>query len=245
VNEALDQYELGQASWTLYHFLWDEFADWYVELAKPRLRENPRLVREVLLAVLEGSLRLAHPFLPFITEEIWQSLPCARQGEALIVAPYPGAFPELRDQDAETRMSDVIEVSTTIRRLKADLGVPQKVVDVALLGDGRLEVPYIEQSARARVTTDRPEGAATTALAAGVEIAIAVAGLVDVEAEKARAEKELAAIDKEAAGLRGRLSNEQFTARAPAEVVDKARQQLSDLQDRKAKLEERLRSFGA
>ncbi|MCC2668874.1 MAG: valine--tRNA ligase, partial [Armatimonadetes bacterium] len=244
VNDALDRYALGEAAWTLYHFLWDELADWYLELAKPRLRsDDPTLIREMLTAVLEASLRLAHPFLPFITEEIWQSLPVTSDESALMVQSYPGAHAELRSEAAEAGMAAVMEVTRAIRNLKAELGVPNQAVDAAILGDGELNLAYVEQRSRARITRERPEGPAATALASGFEIAIAVAGLVDVEAEKTRLGKELETIGKELAGVEGRLSNESFTSRAPAEIVEKTQKQAEDLRARRELVQERLRLF--
>src|SRR5262249_34848605 len=158
---ALDRYDLGEASWALYHFVWDELADWYVELAKPRLRsEDPRVVREVLLAALEGTLRLAHPFLPFITEEIWQALPGSAEESALMVQPYPSAHAELRDADSEARMERVMEVTRAIRNLKAELGVPGKAVEISIQGAEGLETRYVEQAARVTFTQKRPDGPA-------------------------------------------------------------------------------------
>lgn len=245
VNDALDRYALGEASWKLYHFLWDELADWYLELAKPRLRsEDPTLIREMLLAVLEASLRLAHPFLPFITEEIWSSLPSSSAESALIVQAYPGAYPALEDSAAEAEMEAVMEVTRAIRNLKAELGVPQQAVDVAILGESSLNLGYVEQRARARITRERPEGPASTAVAAGLEIAIAMAGLVDVDAEKARLGKEREGLAKELAGVEGRLNNESFIGRAPVEIVEKTRKQAEDLRTRLEKIEERLQFFG-
>jgi len=244
VNDSLDRYALAEASWTLYHFLWDELADWYLELAKNRLRgEDPQLVREVLLAVLEASLRLAHPFLPFISEEIWQSLPGTPADGALMIQKYPGAYPALSNSEAEARMEAVMEVTRAIRNLKAELGVPNQLVDVAVLGETDLELDYVSQRARARITHERPSGPAATAMAAGVELAVAVAGLVDVEAEKAKLNKELESARKDLQACEGKLGNESFVARAPAEVVEKTRRQAEDARERIAKLEERLRMF--
>ena len=244
VNDAVDRYAMGEASWALYHFLWDELADWYVELAKPRLRaENPELVRSVLAALLESFLRLAHPFLPFITEEIWHSLP-GNHGAVLMLAPYPGAHQELRDADADARMERVIEVTRAIRNLKAELGVPSRPVDVAILGGGELETAYVEQSARARVVRARPDGPAASAAAAGFEIVIATAGLVDVEAERARLQKELDGLRQELAGVEAKLGNELFVSRAPAAVVEKQRGYETDLRDRIGTLEARLGGMG-
>jgi valyl-tRNA synthetase len=242
VNDALDRYDLGEASWTLYHFLWDEFADWYLELAKPRLRsEDPQVVRSVLLHVLEAALRLAHPFLPFVTEEIWQSLPGIPEGSVLMLQRYPGAHADLRDPEAEASMEAVMEVTRVLRNLKSELGVPQQVVDAYVADDSRLNLPYVEQSARVRITHERPTGPAANAVGAGIEVAIATAGLVDPAAEKAKNEKELAAARKELQGVEGRLNNEQFLSRAPAEIVEKVKAQQAELMDRIAKLEVRLR----
>ncbi len=244
VNDALDRYSLGEASWVLYHFLWDEFADWYVELAKPRLRsEDPTLVREVIVAVLEAFLRLAHPFLPFITEEIWQALPGTDPKSALIVQPYPGALAELRDEEAEARMDAMIEVTRAIRNLKAELGVPLQTVDVSVMGDGHLETAYVEQMAKARISRERPEGQAAHTVAAGMEVAVAVAGLVDVSAEQARIRKELDGVAKDLKGVESKLSNEQFLSRAPADIIEKQRRIQQELLEKRAKLEERLQLF--
>lgn len=243
INDALDRYDLGEAAWKLYHFVWDEFADWYVELAKPRFRENDPVVREVILSVLETTLRLAHPFLPFITEEIWQSLPGIPEGGILARAAYPASLSELRDEEAERRMDAVIEVTRAIRNLKAELGVPQKTVDVYISNPGDFPRDYVEQGARVRLIEGQAQGEAAQALAAGVEMAIPIAGLVDPAAETARIQKELADIEKKAAPLRGRLSNDQFLAKANPEAVRKARAELADLEDRRARLEARLQSF--
>jgi valyl-tRNA synthetase len=241
VNDAVDRYALGEASWALYHFLWDEFADWYLELAKPRLRgDDPQAVREVLLAVLEATLRLAHPFMPFVTEEIWQSLPGTPEGTALMVQSYPAALAELRDPEAEGRMEATIEVIRAIRNLKTSLSVPlQQTSDVFLSADGRLELPYVEQMGRARLLPERPQGTTTQATAAGVDIALAVSGLVDVQGEVARIDKELGQIGKELAAVEGKLGNQQFLSRAPAEIVEKQRRIRDELLERRRKLEER------
>lgn len=246
MNDALDRYALGEASWALYHFMWDEFADWYVELAKPRLRsDDPSTPRAVLLAVLEGFLRLAHPFLPFLTEEIWRALPGTDEASALIVQPYPGDLSALRDAEAEQRMDGMIEVVRTLRNMKAELGVPLQTVDAAILGDGQLETAYIEHMGKVRISRERPEGQAAHALAAGFELAVAVAGLVDVEAEKAKLRKELDGVAKDLKGIEGKLSNEQFLGRAPADIVEKQRRIQEELLEKRARLEERLQLFDA
>ncbi len=249
VNDALDRYALGEASWTLYHFVWDEFADWYVELAKPRLRsddpETRRAVREVLLAVLETTLRLAHPFIPFISEAIWQGLPGRTEGETLATQSYPGGHAELHDEAAEASLNAVIEVTRAIRNLKSEVGAATKSVDVFIAGPAGLEMAYVEQSARCRVLDQRPEGPVSAAAVGAYEIALATAGLVDVAAEIARLTKELEKVAKDLAGLDSRLNNEQFVARAAPDAVAKARAQRDELLQRRATLGERLRAFTA
>jgi valyl-tRNA synthetase len=270
VNDAVDRYALGDASWTLYHFLWDEFADWYVELAKPRLRGDARAaqtVREVLLAVLEASLRLAHPFVPFITEELWQALPARTAGAAAVVAAYPGAYPALRDEDAERRMAATIEIARAVRTLKAEAGIPQRTVDVSISpavhaagaaaeAGGKngsapaaaalaaREVAYVEQSARCRVVSELPGGPALHGVAAGYAVAVAVGAGIDAAAERARLQKELDGVQQALRGAEAKLANQQFVTRAPAAVVEQQRRLRDDLLARIATLQERLRRFG-
>ncbi len=249
VNDALDRYALGEASWALYHFLWDDLADWYLELAKPRLRKRDSRsdVREPLFAVLEASLRLAHPFLPFLTEEVWQALPRPEGGpESIMVAAYPGPLPELAVPDAERRMATVIEVTRAIRNLRADMKVPLgQVVDVTLSGAGLTEDDraYVEQSARVRLAATAPAGQAVRAVAAGYEVSMGVAGTVDAGAETGRLVKELAEIDRAMDRVRERLANEQFLARAPEAEVAKQRRIEGDLMERRALVEQRLALF--
>jgi len=245
VNAAIERCDLGEAAWTLYHFAWDDLADWYVELAKPRFREGDPTVREVILTVLEATLRLAHPFMPFVTEEIWQSLPGRGGGETLATAAYPGAIPALRDPAAEAAMEAVIEVTRAIRNLKAEVGQPQKHLEVRIAGGAGLERSYVELAARVTLVDGLPDGPAARASAAGTELAIALAGLVDPAAEIARLEREIAGLEKEAAGVRARLDNPQFVQRAPAEVVEKQQAQLHDLTDRLTATRERLGSLKA
>ena len=251
VNGALDRYALGEAAWTLYHFLWDEVADWYVELAKPRFRNPGEAIdaRVVLVSVLEAALRLAHPFVPFLTESLWQALPGA--GESICVAGYPQADDSLRDADAEARMNAMMEVTRAVRNLRAEINLPAgRKVEVLVHGSGRLDeeaLAYVGQTPNTWATltavSDAPAGEAIHASAAGMDLALPVEGLVDVAAECQRAEKELATVVRDLERVSGRLSNEQFIARAPAAVVEKERGAQSELQARREKLEERLRLF--
>jgi valyl-tRNA synthetase len=247
VNDAIDRYALGEASWALYHFIWDDLADWYLELAKPRLRERGESVdvREPLIAVLEATLRLAHPFLPFLTEEVWQALPGS--GDSIMIAPYPEAAPELRDPDAEARMARVIEVSRALRNLRAEMQVPpRQEVEVFLQGVALADRDrhYIEQAARAQIVGQPPSPPVVASAAAGIEIAMGLTNMLDIGAEVARAKKELDEVNQNQARVKARLANPQFLARAPAAEVQKQRDLEAQLLERRDALEERLRLFG-
>jgi valyl-tRNA synthetase len=244
VNEALERLAVDEAAQRIYAFIWDEFCDWYVELAKPRLTggdaEAAERVRGLLTTVLERSLRLAHPFMPFITEAIWQSLPGA--GESIMIAPYPAAEEGRLDEAAEREMEQVMEVTRALRSLRAELGVPpSQPVEAAVIGtENGFAVGYVESLARATVRRERPEGKALAALAGGLEVLLPVAGLMDLERERARLQSELAAVEKDLTRVNGKLGTPSFVERAPAEVVEKERRILAELNEKKAKLAERL-----
>jgi valyl-tRNA synthetase len=248
VSASLESHALDDAAQAIYSFVWDEFCDWYVELAKPRLNATGGLdVRRPLLHVLEAILRLAHPFMPFITEAIWQSLPPgAREaggGESVMIARYPAPRPELVDAPAERAMEETIEITRAIRNLRAELKVPpSQRIEASLTGaseslDGARG--YIESLARVNLRETRPEGKVVIALAAGVEVAIAVSELRNPAEELAGIEKEIAGIRKELDRVEGKLGNEQFLARAPEAVVAKERRIQAELTAKLAKLEER------
>lgn len=245
VNRSLDAYEIGQAVWTLYHFMWDEFADWYVELAKPRLRaggESSDGVGDVLLSVLECFVRLAHPFIPFITEEIWRSLPGRRPGELLMTAGYPQVDPGLRDEAAEREMSELIEIVRAIRNMKADLGAPSARMEAHVSGIGPVPASYVEAAARVSLATEL--GADALRLTLGdCEIAVRAGAAVDPALQSDRLRRELAAVEKDLAGVRTKLGNPSFVQRAPAEIVAKQRALEAELDERRARIQERLEAL--
>jgi valyl-tRNA synthetase len=221
-----------------------------VELAKPRLsgRQASEFdVRRLLVYVLERTLRLAHPFLPFITEEIRQSLPDA--AGSIIVATYPEAQPAFRNAAAEAQMETAMEVTRAIRNLRQEMSVPPgKIVDAYLAaGAEALQEEaraYVQTLARVTLRAEAPAGQTVNAVAAGVEVRLPVGDLVDREKETARLRKEITEIDKELARVNGKLSNEQFLSRAPAEVVEKERGIQRELSEKRGALEQRLSVFG-
>jgi valyl-tRNA synthetase len=268
VNQSVDAYAFDKACDALYDFIWSEFCDWYIELAKPRLaggvgrealgvgtadpnaqRSTPNAsfdVRRLLVYALERTLRLAHPFLPFITEEIRQSLPGVEG--SVMVAAYPEALAAFRDEAAEARMGTAMEVTRAIRNLRHEMNVaPGKVIDAYLAAGADALAPeatgYIENLGRVTFRSEAPSGKTVNAVAAGIEIRMPVGELVDVEKETARLRKEIADLDKELARVNGKLANEQFTSRAPAAVVEKERGIQRELTERRGALEQRLAVF--
>ena len=234
VDSALDAYEFSRACEALYHFAWDEFCDWYVELAKVQLGEGVSHTTAVLAAVLDTLLKLLHPVMPFVTEVLWKTV---TGGESLVIAQWPAASGVNLDTAAAQRITDMQKLITEVRRFRSDqgLGDRQKVparlsgVDTAGL---TAHVPAVTALAWLTPPADDFTASASVEvrLSGGtVLVEVDTSGTVDVEAERRRLEKDLAAAQKELAGTSAKLGNEAFLAKAPADVVDKirARQQLA------------------
>ena len=237
VNELFEQFEFGKVCDALYHFAWDEVCDWYLELAKVPLggadasaAEN---TREVLGFVLDQLLRLLHPLIPFVTEELWTAL----TGEAsVMVAPWPSF--SFADPAAEAEISSMMRLVTEIRRFRSDQGLkPGQRVPARLTG------ARFEDDVRSllRLTVPGDSFAVSASLEAeGALVELDLAGVVDIAAERRRMEKDLAAARAEAAQAAGKLGNASFTGKAPADVVEKTRQRLESATADIARLEQRL-----
>ena len=256
VTANLEKYELGEAGRTIYEFLWSEFCDWYIELTKARLydKENVRAKNTalyVLRTVLERTLRLLHPFMPFLTEEIWQKLP--HEGESIMTAHWPEGHEGDLDAAAERDMTAVMEVIKTVRNLRAELGTPPgkkselilRVTDDALREVFVAHEDYFFALASALSVTflaadaPDPENAVTGALA-GAAVYLPLAGLIDVPKERARLEKEQTHLEEEIARLSGKLANAGFTSKAPVQVVAAEREKLAGYEEKIALLRTRL-----
>ena len=258
VTRFLDAYELGEAARVLYEFIWSEFCDWYIELSKPRLYgkttpEDRCTAQHVLAAVLKGTLELLHPFMPFITEEIWQHLP--GRGRTLMRAAWPVAREDRVDPAAEDEMAVLMEVTRAIRHIRSEMGVPPgrraKVLLAAPEEKTRLVLErgmeYLQNLAGADVSiyaalAEKPEQAAH-AVARRVEVFVPLKGLIDLEKESARLAKELALVEKDLARVRGKLSNEGFLSKAPPEVVEKEKAKEMELSGKAAAIRGRLSMF--
>ncbi|BBZ22496.1 valine--tRNA ligase [Mycolicibacter hiberniae] len=238
VDSAFDAYEFGRACEALYHFAWDEFCDWYVELAKTQLGQGLAHTTAVLAAVLDTLLRLLHPVIPFVTETLWQELTGA---ESLVVADWPVSSGIAVDQVAAQRIADMQKLVTEVRRFRSDQGLrDRQKVPARLTGidDADLATQVAAVASQAWLT-EPGEGFAPSAtvevrLGAGAKTSTVVveldtSGTVDVVAERRRLEKDLATARKELEATSGKLGNEAFLAKAPEAVVDKirGRQQLA------------------
>ena len=253
VRQALDAYEFDQAALTLYHFFWHEYCDWYVEMSKRFLAEGGkarRLAQNVLLFVLETSLRLLHPFMPFVTEEIWQAIP--HEGESVMIAPYPKPDPELEDEEVEQEIARIKEAIVAIRAIRADYHLHPTAEIRVIIATERENLaalfrefePVIRQLARVstlEVTKDlsRPKGAASAVLT-GAELFVPLEGLVDVAVEIKKLSREEEKVLKELSRVEKRLTNENFLKKAPQEVVAKERARAEELRERLTRIRENI-----
>jgi valyl-tRNA synthetase len=243
VDELFESFEFGKVCDVLYHFAWDEVCDWYLELAKVPLafgdEASAETTRQVLGFVLDHLLRLLHPVMPFVTEELWTAL----TGEdSVMVAPWPAY--DFRDAQAEAEISSVMRLVTEIRRFRSDQGLrPSQRVAARLAGIEGTPLAAHEEQIRALLRLNPPadDFAASAALEVeGIMVELDVAGVIDVAAERRRMEKDLAAARSEAEQAARKLGNADFTAKAPAAVVDKTRQRLEAANADIARIEQRL-----
>lgn len=253
IGEMINRYDLGGAANLLYDFIWSEFCDWYIELAKTNLKAEGRarrLTQEVLAHTFRRILQLLHPYMPFITEEIWQTLP--HEGETLMLTPWPFADSDLQDESAEEEMNMLMGIVKAIRNIRAEVGVDpgRKVEAIFLATEEKARVirenqVYLENLAGLNKSALQPEksekpGKAMTAVVSGVEIFLPLAGMVDLDLEKQRLEKELAGLAAERKRLTGKLENKQFVAKAPPAVVEKERAKLAEVEINYEKIKARL-----
>ncbi|MDO8687391.1 MAG: class I tRNA ligase family protein, partial [Dehalococcoidales bacterium] len=263
VNKAMSDFQFAEAQRQIYDFLWGDFCDWYIELAKIRLRPDSDTSSPlpVLVHVLETSLRLLHPYMPFVTEELWQNLkrrmpPDWQANESIMVAPYPEAEPKAIDTGAERVIESVIEMIRSIRNARAQYKVDNARWIGVQIYAGELTpaiTPYssaIETLSRARPVTfldNRKESAAAENAVVLVlketKVVIPMATMVDMEAEKQRLEKEIAQNQAEVTRLETRLNDETFLTKAPAAVVAKEQDRLVIVKDKLARLREQVLKF--
>ena len=254
VTELFEKFEFGEAGRLLYRFIWDDFCDWYIEMSKETLAgddEATKLTtRSILVYVLDNTLRLLHPIMPFVTEEIWQSVP--HVGESLVVATYPTVHPEQMDEKAAEEMEFLMDFIRSVRTVRNEMNTPlskpiniiAKVSDAAHYAILKENESYIARFSNPEEfvygeDVEAPSDAVTSVIT-GAEIYLPLAGLINIEDEIARLEKEAEKLQQEVDRVEKKLSNEKFVAKAPAAVVEAERAKGADYQAQREAVLERI-----
>ena len=254
VTELFEKFEFGEAGRLLYRFIWDDFCDWYIEMSKETLAgddEAAKLTtRSILVYVLDNTLRLLHPIMPFVTEEIWQSVP--HVGESLVVATYPTVHPEQMDEQAAEEMEFLMDFIRSVRTVRNEMNTPlskpiniiAKVSDAAHYAILKENESYIARFSNPEEfvygeDVEAPSDAVTSVIT-GAEIYLPLAGLINIEDEIVRLEKEAEKLQQEVNRVEKKLSNEKFVAKAPAAVVEAERAKGADYQAQREAVLERI-----
>jgi len=257
VTRLSDRYEFGEVGRVLYNFIWDDFCDWYIEMAKlPLYGEDEaakKTTRSILAYVLDNTMRLLHPFMPFITEEIWQNLP--HSGESITVAAWPEVNASFTDVKAAEEMKLLVEIIRSVRNSRAEVNTPMskkinmivKAKDQEVLTTLENNKAYLERFCNPEELTLATEVAipdkAMTSIVTGAEIILPLEGLINLDEEIARLEKELDKLNKEVERVQKKLSNQGFVSKAPAKVIEEEKAKEKDYTEKRAAVEERLKEL--
>ena len=257
VKENLDKFEMGMAVHKIYDFIWDTYCDWYIELTKARLyaedSSRKQTALQVLVYVLDQMLKLLHPFMPFITEEIWQSIP--HEGDSLMLAQWPEYREELSFKTEEAQMEAVMEAIRAIRARRAEMNVPpSKKASLMILSskpelfaEGAGFFQRLAYADEVTILTAEPENldGMVTCTTADAKLYIPMGQLVDVAKEVERITKELEKAQKFLKSIEGKLSNEKFVSKAPEAVVNAEKEKAAKYKELIAKLEESAKAMQA
>lgn len=254
VTELFEKFEFGEAGRLLYRFIWDDFCDWYIEMSKETLAgddEAAKLTtRSILVYVLDNTLRLLHPIMPFVTEEIWQSVP--HVGESLVVATYPTVHPEQMDEKAAEEMEFLMDFIRSVRTVRNEMNTPlSKPINIIAKVSDAAHYTVLKENESYIARFSNPEefvygedveapSDAVTSVITGAEIYLPLAGLINIEDEIARLEKEAEKLQQEVDRVEKKLSNEKFVAKAPAAVVEAERAKGADYQAQREAVLERI-----
>ncbi|MFS0595010.1 valine--tRNA ligase [Cytobacillus horneckiae] len=254
VTRLSDRYEFGEVGRVLYNFIWDDFCDWYIEMAKlPLYGEDEaakKTTRSVLAHVLDNTMRLLHPFMPFITEEIWQNLP--HEGESITIAAWPTVREELTDKAAAEEMKLLVEIIRSVRNIRAEVSTPMskkinmmiKAKDAETAAVLTKNEGYIDRFCNPEELTINTEltapDKAMTAVVTGAEIILPLEGLINIEEEIARLQKEWDKLNKEVERVQKKLSNDGFIKKAPEKVIEEERAKEKDYAEKRAAVEARM-----
>ena len=270
VNKSLENYQFHEAVGVLYHFFWDDFCDWYIELVKDEITaQEPSPKRDAartrILTVLEQALRLLHPLMPFLTEELWQMLPGTTQNlhnaayskaeKTIMLADFPIGDADLIDERAEYEMQAVIELISKVRNIRAEMNIkPSEKVELRVSANQNVQTVFAQNKAQILKLSraadlhlsdklEAPKASARAALSDAAEVAVPLEGLIDFAKEIERVEKEAAKLNQEKDKLTAQLSNENFISRAPQEKVDEIRARVVDIEQRTKILNQTLEAL--
>ena len=269
LNTALNAYEFHAAVQTLYHFFWDDFCDWYIELAKADVTSEQESAaraeaRTRLVTVLEQALRLLHPFMPYITEELWQRLPGEKRlhsaysgaDATVMLTAYPEGAAQLIDETVESDMQAIIELISRVRNIRSEMNIkPGERIPVVIAAPDEKR-RHVFESAREQIArlvraaeisvSDRleaPKASARAVLSDGVELAVPLEGLIDFEQERRRLHREREKLQTEAAKLEAQLGNPNFVERAPAERVNEVRDRIAAIAQQSSQLQQTVENL--
>jgi valyl-tRNA synthetase len=269
LNAAINAYQFHEAVQTLYHFFWDDFCDWYIELAKADVTAEQESAarteaRTRLLTVLEQALRLLHPFMPYITEELWQRLPGQKQLHAAYAGAEPSvmltAFPEgaadLIDEAVESEMQAIIELISRVRNIRSEMNIKPADRIPINVGSPDDNLRRVFESAREQISRlvrasevsigerlEAPRASARAVLTGGAELAVPLEGLIDFEQERRRLQREQEKLQAEAAKLEAQLGNPNFVSRAPVERVNEVRERIAAIAQQSSQLQQTVENL--
>ena len=262
---SLEQYRFDLASQALYEFIWNEYCDWYLELSKPVLWDDSapaslkKGTRRTLIRVLETTLRLLHPFMPFITEEIWQRVAplSAKSGDTIMLQPYPEFSAELIDAQADADIEWLKGVIIGVRNIRGEMNIsPAQAIPILVRNGSEEDARRLEDNRQFLMTLAKidhiqwlQEGEnspmSATSMVGQMEILVPMAGLIDKDAELMRLSKEIDKLQKDLDRIEGKLNNPKFVDKAPADVVEKEREKQSAQQKILIKLEQQSQQISA
>lgn len=259
ITRLIEAYEFGETGRLLYNFIWDDLCDWYIEFAKLSFYgEDPvakKKTQSVLAYVLDQTMRLIHPFMPYISEEIWQHLP--HEGETITLAAWPTYDPAMENPEAVAEMNLLMDTIRAVRNIRAEVNVPMsKKVELLVKANSAEANSIIERNShfikRFCNTSEFDSGLnlsspdkAMTAVITGAELYLPLAGLIDIEQEVARLEKELQNLENEVSRVEKKLANEGFVSKAPAKVIEEERAKMADYSDKRDKVIARINELKA
>ena len=254
LNKAMDEFELNNAIKLIYSFIWNDFCDWYLEMIKNRLYADDAEVKSAVLtraiSIFENALKMLHPFMPFITEELWQLIAGRKDGESISTAAYPVVDEKLIKDSADEEMDFVKDIITAIRNIRGEMNIaPSKKVNAMIKSSSvkEYQIEYIKKLAKVEdlkvnANIQKPKASASAVLR-DVEIYILLEGLIDLEVERQKIQKEITRLEGSLTSIEKKLSNEKFVANAAAEVVEKERAKQKDWIENIGKLKEILNNL--